>query len=562
MSPALLAGRYRLLEPLGNGGMGRVWLARDEVLHRDVAIKEVNIPIDLSAAEREELRTRTLREARTAARLSHPNVVQIYDVLGVDDRPWIVMEYVKSQSLQTILVEEGPVAGPRAAAIGLAILRALDAAHSAGVLHRDVKPGNVLIAEDGRVVLTDFGLATFEGGEGSVTRPGLVWGSPEYVAPERAKHGVSSVEADLWSLGATLYAAVEGASPYARSTAMASLTALATEKPPAPAHAGALKQVITGLLRKDPRARLRASEVERYLERIVDSDARGKPRRLPRQRPAPAGENGQNGPNGQNGQNGQNGDGGSVVPIASYSLPEPPPTGVSQPATLAPEPGPRGPSRRGWLIATAAVLLAVALGGATMLIVNRDSADPDKPNAGASSTAAAARPSPTAEPTALVTSSAALPTDRIAPYPGWTYYEEPGRFRMVAPLGWKIERDGPTTRLHEPDGPKVLTMKRWPVPNGGAIAAARAMDQAWSAGTDNPPQNYKNVELRAVDYFAGGVQWEYTYTDPGPMRTVGRWFVDRGICYAISVSLPDYDVGARTSYFNQLIGGFQPRADT
>jgi len=115
MSPALLAGRYRLLEPLGNGGMGRVWLARDEVLHRDVAIKEVNIPIDLSAAEREELRIRTLREARTAARLSHPNVVQIYDVLGVDDRPWIVMEYVKSQSLQTILVEEGPVAGPRAA---------------------------------------------------------------------------------------------------------------------------------------------------------------------------------------------------------------------------------------------------------------------------------------------------------------------------------------------------------------------------------------------------------------------------------------------------------------
>ena len=118
MSPALLAGRYRLLEPLGNGGMGRVWLARDEVLHRDVAIKEVNIPIDLSPAEREELRTRTLREARTAARLSHPNVVQIYDVLGVDDRPWIVMEYVKSQSLQHVLVEEGPVGAPRAITFG------------------------------------------------------------------------------------------------------------------------------------------------------------------------------------------------------------------------------------------------------------------------------------------------------------------------------------------------------------------------------------------------------------------------------------------------------------
>jgi eukaryotic-like serine/threonine-protein kinase len=553
MSPALLAGRYRLLEPLGNGGMGRVWLARDEVLHRDVAIKEVNIPLDLSAAEREELRTRTLREARTAARLSHPNVVQIYDVLGVDDRPWIVMEYVKSQSLQHVLVEEGPVGVPRAAAIGLAILRALDAAHSAGVLHRDVKPGNVLIAEDGRVVLTDFGLATFDGGEASVTRPGLVWGSPEYVAPERAKHGISSVEADLWSLGATLYAAVEGASPFARSTAMASLTALATEKPPAPVHAGALKQVITGLLRKDPRARLRASEVERYLARIVDGDAR-KPRRLPRQRPAPSGEYG---------ENGGNGEGRSGVPIASYSLPEPPPTDVRQPATLAPEPGPRGPSRRGWLIATAAVLLAVALGGAAMLIVNRDRTDRGTQDADGSSTGAAARPSPTVEPTRLVTSGPALPTDRILPYPGWTFYEEPGRFRMMAPLGWRIEHDGTTTLLHEPDGPKVLSVNRWAVPNGGAMAAAMAKDAAWKAGTQRPPLNYQQVALRAIEYFSGGVEWEYTYTDPatGSMRTVSRWFVDRGICYAIGVSLPDYDIGARTNYFNQLIGGFQPRAD-
>jgi eukaryotic-like serine/threonine-protein kinase len=543
MSPALLAGRYRLHEPLGNGGMGRVWLARDEVLHRDVAIKEVNLPIDLAPEERDELRTRTLREARTAARLSHPNVVQIYDVLGIDDRPWIVMEYVRSQSLQHILQTEGPVGAPRAAVIGLAILRALVAAHSAGVLHRDVKPGNVLIAEDGRVVLTDFGLATFDGGEGSVTRPGLVWGSPEYVAPERAKHGVSSVEADLWSLGATLFAAVEGASPFARSTAMASLTALATEKPPPPAHAGALKQVITGLLRKDPRARLRAGEVERLLLRIADGDARGKPRLLPRQRTASTTEAGE---------------GGSVVPIASYALPEPPPTDVSQPTETPP--APRGPGRRGWLIATAAVLLAVALGGAALLLVDNQRKDGGEP--GGPGTGAAALPSPSIAPMDMVTSSPPLPTDRIAPYPGWTYYEEAGRFRMMAPLGWRIQHDGTTTRLHEPDGPKELTVNRWPAPGGGSMAAAQARHQAWVAGQENPPAGYQLVTLRPIEYFAGGLEWEYTYTDPaiGPMRTVSRWFVYQGICYAIGVSLPDYDIGARSNYFNQLIGGFQPKA--
>jgi serine/threonine protein kinase len=526
--------------------MGRVWLARDEVLRRDVAIKEVNLPIDLAPAEREELRTRTLREARTTARLSHPNVVQIYDVLGVDDRPWIVMEYVRSQSLQHILQEEGPVGAQRAAVIGLAIVRALIAAHSAGVLHRDVKPGNVLIAKDGRVVLTDFGLATFDGGEGAVTRPGLVWGSPEYVAPERAKHGTSSTEADLWSLGATLFAAVEGASPYARPTAMASLTALATEKPPVPANAGALKPVITGLLRKEPRARLRATEVERLLLRIADGDARGKPRRLPRQRSAPAVESSENG---------------SVVPIPSYALPEPPPADVSQPAAASPTgAGKPRPRRRGWLIGAAAVLLAVALGGATMLLVNRNT-DRNTDRTDGSSTGAATQPGPSTRPNAVVTSSAPLPTDQIAPYPGWTYYEEAGRFRMVAPLGWTIEKDGTMTRLHEPDGPKVLTVNRWRVPSGNPMAAAQAKDRAWAAGTESPPPGYQLVTMRPIEYFTGGLEWEYTYTDPavGPMRTVSRWFINGGMCYAIGVSLPDYDIGARSNYFNQLIGGFQPR---
>ncbi|MEH1096917.1 serine/threonine-protein kinase [Micromonospora sp. CPCC 205739] len=265
MQQVVIAGRYRLVELVGRGGMGRVWRSRDEILHREVAVKEVVPPHWLAEAERDDLRLRTLREARTAARLNHPNVVRVYDVVQVDDRPWIVMEYVPSRTLQAVLEDTGPVDPVLAAGIGRALLAALRAAHTAGVLHRDVKPQNVLMADDGRVMLTDFGLATFDGGDGLTTRPGMVLGSPQFVAPERAAEGVSSVEADLWSLGATLHAAVEGRSPYARSTAMATLAALATEPPDPAPHAGPLGPALEGLLRRDPRRRIRHDEADRLI---------------------------------------------------------------------------------------------------------------------------------------------------------------------------------------------------------------------------------------------------------------------------------------------------------
>ncbi|MFG3683448.1 protein kinase [Micromonospora chalcea] len=273
MRDVVIAGRYRLLDLVGRGGMGQVWRARDEELHREVAVKQVVPPNWLAENERDELRARTLREARTSARLNHPNVVRVYDVVRVEGDPWLVMEYVPSRSLQEIVEADGPLPPGRAAEIGLAVLAALRAAHDAGVLHRDVKPANVLLARDGRVLLTDFGLAVFQGGDGAMTRPGLVLGSPQYVAPERAAEGVSSVEADMWSLGATLHAAVEGRSPYARSTAMATLAALATRPPDPAPHAGPLTPVLAGLLRRDPRARLGHHETARLLGLAAVSDA-------------------------------------------------------------------------------------------------------------------------------------------------------------------------------------------------------------------------------------------------------------------------------------------------
>ncbi|MER7993863.1 serine/threonine-protein kinase, partial [Micromonospora chalcea] len=273
MRDVVIAGRYRLLDLVGRGGMGQVWRARDEELHREVAVKQVVPPNWLAENERDELRARTLREARTSARLNHPNVVRVYDVVRVEGDPWLVMEYVPSRSLQEIIETDGPLPPGRAAEIGLAVLAGLRAAHDAGVLHRDVKPANVLLARDGRVLLTDFGLAVFQGGDGAMTRPGLVLGSPQYVAPERAAEGVSSVEADMWSLGATLHAAVEGRSPYARSTAMATLAALATRPPDPAPHAGPLTPVLAGLLRRDPRARLGHHETARLLGVAAVSDA-------------------------------------------------------------------------------------------------------------------------------------------------------------------------------------------------------------------------------------------------------------------------------------------------
>ncbi|MFI5840171.1 protein kinase [Catenuloplanes sp. NPDC051500] len=263
-----IAGRYRLLRPLGQGAMGRVWLARDEMLQRDVALKEIVPPAGLTGDEVQELRERALREARAIAKVSQSNVVRIFDVLRTGEEPWIVMEYIASDSLQKVIATTGPVTPLRAAEIGLRVLGALRAAHAVGVLHRDVKPANVLLGEDGRIVLTDFGLATASDDPG-MTRTGVVMGSPAYLAPERAIGGPIGASADLWSLGASLYAAVEGRAPYTRPSSIATLAALATELPPMPQKAGPLLPVLEGLLRRDPALRVDAFEAERLLRHAL-----------------------------------------------------------------------------------------------------------------------------------------------------------------------------------------------------------------------------------------------------------------------------------------------------
>ncbi|MEU9956249.1 serine/threonine-protein kinase [Streptomyces sp. NPDC050982] len=254
-SDRLLAGRYRLGGVLGRGGMGTVWRAKDETLGRTVAVKELRLPTRIDEDEKRRLITRTFREAKAIARIRNNGAVTVFDVVDEDNRPWIVMELVEGKSLAEVIREDGLLTPKRAAEVGLAILDVLRSAHREGILHRDVKPSNVLIAEDGRVVLTDFGIAQVEG-DPSITSTGMLVGAPSYISPERARGHKPGPAADLWSLGGLLYASVEGVPPYDKGSAIATLTAVMTEPLEQPKNAGPLEKAIYGLLVKDPEQRL------------------------------------------------------------------------------------------------------------------------------------------------------------------------------------------------------------------------------------------------------------------------------------------------------------------
>ncbi|UGQ14563.1 serine/threonine protein kinase [Yinghuangia sp. ASG 101] len=281
--------RYRLEEPLGRGGMGTVWLAVDELLHRQVAVKEVRVPGDLDVGEQEVLRERAMREARAAARVVHRNVVTIYDVVEDDDRPWIVMELVRARALDEVVKEDGPLTPDKAAEVGLAVLAALRAAREADVLHRDVKPSNILMAPDGRIVLTDFGIATVLG-SATLTATGMLIGSPEYLAPERVLGRRPGAASDLWSLGVTLYQAVEGRSPFQRPSPVETLTAVLTDDAEPARNAGALRPAIEALMRKDPDTRPDEETSERLLAAALKEEAAKRERGTAEDKPRGAGK--------------------------------------------------------------------------------------------------------------------------------------------------------------------------------------------------------------------------------------------------------------------------------
>ena len=523
----LVAGRYRLTESVGSGGMGRVWLARDEMLDRDVAVKEFVPPEWMTDEERDRVRDRTLREARSAGRLNHPHVVRIYDVVHADGLPWIVMEYVPSRSMHEVVREDGPYSPAAAAKIGLAVLDALTAAHQAGVLHRDVKPHNVLIGDDGRVVLTDFGTATFVD-DGAVTLPGMVLGSPQYVSPERARDGSSTPESDLWSLGATLYAAVEGRSPYARESGMATLMALATEEPDPPVRAGVLAPVLAGLLRREPADRLTAADVEQRLRMIVAAD------------PGPA----------------------------RIPLPRRPESGTDQPRPArVVSAGVKVPRQsRSALVAAGLSLIAVlGIGGLLAGYLVRDDGDPAAAPASSAtpspavtaagfSPAVCDAPAPSALPTAPQRGAARELKDR-ALLPGWSYFTDGSGFYMPVPDDWTWQPIGTTYCFRDPVAGRVLVLDTGRKPTGDPVRACEA-EAAKLVATGALP-GYQQVGIERLPLLDKAADWEYTYQRDGRrLHAQTRWFAKGAKAYAISWVTSEIDWGPDLATMNMVLSSF------
>nr|WP_206326662.1 serine/threonine-protein kinase [Streptomyces sp. S3(2020)] len=414
-----MAGRYRVVAQLGRGGMGVVWRAVDEVLGREVAVKELRTYTDSDGPELAGLRLRMQREARAAARVRHPGVVAVHDVTEVDGRPLIVMELVDGPSLDDVLRERGTLEPGEAAGIGAEVMDALAAAHRAGVLHRDVKPGNILLDRSGRVVLTDFGIATMEDpGDGSathLTRSGELVGSLDYLAPERAQGADPGPASDIWALGATLYAAVEGSSPFRRTSTFSTLTAIVSEPLPEPARAGALGPVLRRLMDKRPEGRPEAAEARELLQAVADAEGtdsatttlrgtagaasaeteRGVPSVPPGFGPVtPVAPAGQGSPTGGTGPHGYGAPSQGVPAPQGYGAPDqsvPVPQGYGAPGHAGPAPhgfgaaapGPLDPAvtgpvdttrpsrRKGrGLLAAAAVTVVLASAGVTVALLN------------------------------------------------------------------------------------------------------------------------------------------------------------------------------------------------
>jgi serine/threonine protein kinase len=558
-----VAGRYHLLEPIGRGGMGVVWRAHDELIDRPVAVKEV-LYRSGNEDDRQAFNRRTIREARAAGRVTHPNVVVVYDVVEEDGRPWIVMQLVEARSLGQVLREHGPLVPERVASIGLQVLEALCTAHAAGVLHRDVKPENVLLAAGNRVVLTDFGIAKTPE-DTAITMTGDISGTPAFLPPERLSGRPATPESDLWSLGATLYAAVEGRPPFHRNTPIATIAAVLHDEPEPPRRAGALTPVIEGLLQKNPGLRMDAVEAGELLRAALSGppagsfpgaalDAGAPQTRRNEARPASSPADASHG----------HIPGSTVLPAqdtasrSSWSRSSwsrstaagDPRVDVPGAQTVRGRPG-RRPAARLILLVLAPVLVAAAgLGGwygyhtlaagpsssasggpgLTQSSVPGSPTPPgpspspseSRPQSPSPSPPASPSPSPSVSPSPSASPS---PSGAVNPPAGWVMHDDPLGFSIALPRGWtEFGREPARVRFHGPGTRDYLLvdLTRWT--REEPVAALAAVEKTSRAEGLLP--GYRRIRLGPRPYMGlPAADWEFTFTPSyGKVRVIDRAF--------------------------------------
>lgn len=507
----LVGARYQLEESIGHGGMGTVWRATDRLLQRAVAVKEVQLPPTVPEEERAVTRSRVLREARAAARISHPGAVIVYDVIEEDGRPYIVMELVEAPTLEDVVRQGGPLDEERAARVGLEVLGALEAAHAQDIVHRDVKPANVMLPEPGHAKLADFGIASVKG-DPRLTATGLVLGSPSYMAPEQASEDVTGPASDLWSLGATLYYAVEGEPPFDRGQAIPTLTAVVGEDPRPLRKARTLREPIEALLAKDPAQRPSPDVLRRMLEVALQGGAPTEPA------PAPV----------------------ATTQVETHVAPEPAP---------APAPAYARPKARPWLavLAAAGVLLVVAV----LLFASMGDDEGGTRERNRNRNAVNAPADAEAEPPA----DDAPPDTSVG---GLVPYEDPDAgYQVSYPEGWDVQPvDDTRTDFRDPETGAYLRMDWTPTPGDDPLAPWQAQSDSFAARYDD----YEVVRLEETTFQGHpAAVWEFTYVDGGAqLHAIDIGIVTDTYGYALNFQTPAEDWEESQALFEAIKESFVP----
>jgi hypothetical protein len=564
-----VANRYELEEELGHGGMGVVWRATDTLLSRQVALKEVDLPRGVDVTEREGMRARVTREARAAARLSHPGVVTVYDIAHDGGQDFIVMELVSAPTLEELVRAEGPLAPERAARLGLGLLDALEAAHRAGIVHRDLKPRNVMVRPDGAPKLADFGIASVQG-DPRLTATGLVVGSPAYMAPEQVEAQPVSPATDLWALGATLWFAVEGQPPFGGGE-FQTLSAIVNGQPRRPERLGPLTPVLARLLVKDPAARATPAELRPLLRQIAAGQgatavgARGRvpaPLADPRSGTRVLGRAGAQAPAdrgtevaGRAGGGPAATGGGRAAVDAGDTPPVPsrvrrrqgddgPPAPRTKgrrrrrlppvpPVPMPGEPVASGARRRRVRLPVVFAAVAVVLGGTIVWQgVTRDDDTSRRPPA----------------------------TSRRSAVPaGWRTFQDPdGTYRLSFPPTWTPTDRGPFIDFTEPGGQRFFRVQ--PTSDGMApLAAQRSLERSFIAR--HPGDSYRRLRLGPTTFRSvQAAEWEFTFLDEGRLiRGYDITFVAAGRRHAILFQSPASRWAASRDELQALLAGYRPR---